>query len=302
MIIRAARPDRHFTQLRNDVLRDNRLSFRARGVLAAILSRPDDWRTTSEALAAESPSDGRDAIRSSLKELEVLGYLRYAKLRGADGRLATVVYVYDEPPVAASPGPENPSPVPPAQTQETAGRTGDGSTGAGEPGPFRTLEPTNTLNTKTSPPASRPEAPDPDVAVLVGVLRSEVETHQGRAPKTTGWEKPMGLLLRRGPTDWADPGPIAAEEVAAVIRWVFHEEPEGFWANQVRSPEALRRHWTKIDVKRRRGGRRSPGGDVVAQAQARIAGTGRVPGQTFGPSARCEPPQVPRQLTMGEPS
>jgi hypothetical protein len=80
----------------NSMLQDESLSFRARGVLASILSRPPGWRTNSEMLAQQG-REGRDAIRTALTELERAGYLRRTKERNADGTFASVSEVSDAP-------------------------------------------------------------------------------------------------------------------------------------------------------------------------------------------------------------
>lgn len=75
--------EREFTQLPNAWLRDNRLSFRARGLLSLLMShKPGEFKVTLKALAKDNP-EGVDALRVAVEELERIGYLkRYRKARG----------------------------------------------------------------------------------------------------------------------------------------------------------------------------------------------------------------------------
>lgn len=109
--MRVAKRDR-YTTLDNALLNDERLSFKARGLLAWLLSKPNDWTVNSEFIATVGP-DGRDAIRTGLKELEAAGYIRRTKTRAADGTFVTECVIYecsqDGFPAADNPAPDNPS-------------------------------------------------------------------------------------------------------------------------------------------------------------------------------------------------
>lgn len=94
MIVRGPRPSARFTVLSNDLLRDSRLSFRARGLLAFVLSMPDNYRVSSHTLARGAP-EGRHAILTALEELRSLGYATTITRRSDDGRITTVTVVYD---------------------------------------------------------------------------------------------------------------------------------------------------------------------------------------------------------------
>lgn len=149
MIRRAARPDAGFLMLRNDVARDERLSYRASGVLADILSRPDNWTTSADRLASARPAgEGRDAIRTALTELERAGYLIRRKVRGERGRYTWHQIVFDTPQADVSaghaedgkPAAGNGPMVPPAETREPAGQTRRGLPDAGMASPKEDLE------------------------------------------------------------------------------------------------------------------------------------------------------------------
>ena len=124
-IIRSPRPT-PFTALPNGSLRDGRLTFKARGLLAYLLSMPDGWQTNSERLAKVGP-DGRDAIRAALRELEDAGYIVRRRHRTDHGTFATETIVHDEPVERAventascpPPTPEKPTPENPSSKERT---------------------------------------------------------------------------------------------------------------------------------------------------------------------------------------
>lgn len=96
MIRRAPRPDNGFTIIHNATLRDCHLSWRARGLLAYILSLPDNWTVTSGHLEQQAP-EGREAVRAGLRELERHGYMTRHRFHRADGTWAYETVVYDVP-------------------------------------------------------------------------------------------------------------------------------------------------------------------------------------------------------------
>lgn len=96
MIVRGPLPERGYTVLQNELLRDSRLSWKARGLLAFLLSQPPGWVTRTEHLSRVAP-DGRDAVRTGLRELEAAGYLRRWRTRTAAGRWEWCSTVYDTP-------------------------------------------------------------------------------------------------------------------------------------------------------------------------------------------------------------
>lgn len=131
--IRGARTaEGRFVQLCNSALQDKRLSYRARGLMACVLSYPADWRVTSETLA-EQATEGRNAIRTALKELEDCGYLTRTKTHNGNGKWLWTWVITDDP-SPQKPSADSRSMVPPAETQETAGETVDRETTGGFPG------------------------------------------------------------------------------------------------------------------------------------------------------------------------
>lgn len=123
MIRRAPRPRSEYLVVANRVSQDTRLSFRARGILIDILSRPDGWELSAERIAEGSPTEGRDAIRTALQELIDLGYAERRKEQNAQGQWRTVTDVYGVPktdyPASGEPTSGEPSPIESTEPEST---------------------------------------------------------------------------------------------------------------------------------------------------------------------------------------
>lgn len=101
MRLRRVEKPRGWTSIPNETIEDASLSWRARGILAYLLSRPENWETDSERIAARG-KEGRDAVRTALTELETARYLFRVKVQGAGGHWATEYVLYDRPLEAGS--------------------------------------------------------------------------------------------------------------------------------------------------------------------------------------------------------
>ncbi|MEV6104138.1 hypothetical protein AB0M28_05390 [Streptomyces sp. NPDC051940] len=138
---------RSFTVLGNDVLRDNRLSFTARGLLAYLLSLPDGSREDVRTLADNHPHLGRRGVAKAMNELIAAGYYHRVTDRDPDtGYITTWTYVSDVPRPTGSP-----LPLP----------AGTGDAADGQPGTSPTGLKTRDEKPPTPPPAAtKPESPE----------------------------------------------------------------------------------------------------------------------------------------------
>ena len=77
------------------MLNDDNLSWQAKGLLAYLLAKPDDWKVIISDLEKRS-ANGRDSVQNILKELQKKGYVeRIQHKEASTGRFThveTVVY------------------------------------------------------------------------------------------------------------------------------------------------------------------------------------------------------------------
>lgn len=123
MSVVKVRIQKDFTVLYNGVLENPRLSFKAKGLWAYCMSRPDNWQFHVSHLATIS-KDGTDAVYSALKELEKEGLIEKTQKNegGSFGPVDYIIYPYPQEiqiilPLRDFPETENPQTENPALTR-----------------------------------------------------------------------------------------------------------------------------------------------------------------------------------------
>lgn len=193
-IIRSPK-DRHnpYAQISRAPLEDARLTWAARGLLAYLLAKPDDWRINLEDLVAASPG-GRDLAYRLIHELEAYGYIQRRTSRH-HGRFTAVGYtVHEQPPLPANPDtatppplPDSPHPAPPHPAQpDTA-----------PPFPAQPHPATPEPSTPTEPPPPLPASPVPANPTQL-ITNSTNNEKEG----TKDEEGIVGAAPTPPPTDW----------------------------------------------------------------------------------------------------
>ncbi|TEA54659.1 DnaD domain protein [Bacillus sp. BH2] len=119
--------NKNYSVVNNTGLRDERLSWKAKGILAYILTLPDDWVFYREELATHA-KDGLDSLRSGMKELKEYGYLQRLPIRNDNNKIVsweTVIHevpqvepLADFPPVEEPPVENPPVGNPPVENPE----------------------------------------------------------------------------------------------------------------------------------------------------------------------------------------
>jgi len=151
---------RGFVRIDNATLQDNRLSFLARGILANLLSRPNDWEITQAALELAG-KEGRDAISGAMRELQSLGYARKELVRKS-GKLQGWRWMIAESPNHGFPALGAASTERPiSDSRETDSRETDGRKTAPTKNRVTNDQVTNHQRQTTSPqpPVEEPKAP-----------------------------------------------------------------------------------------------------------------------------------------------
>ena len=86
----------NYVVLDKTALNDPRLSWKAKGIIAFMLSKPDDWTFYLKELMSNA-TDGEDSFRSGFNELKKHGYVKRVRNRDEKGKIRWETLVFEKP-------------------------------------------------------------------------------------------------------------------------------------------------------------------------------------------------------------
>jgi len=167
--IRRAPRDQHnpYFMMHQKTAQDEGLSFEARGLLAYLLSKPDDWKLNVSDLMRAGHC-GRDKVRKILRELEERHYLEREQVKGEGGHFShTEYWVYERPLT------ENPSTV----ESPSTGKPSTGKPSTENPHLQSIEEEQNTERTEAQPPKSSPKPSKKTMPSAGELLKAKIAEH-----------------------------------------------------------------------------------------------------------------------------
>lgn len=118
--------EKHYTVTNNQLIEDNKLSWKARGIFTYLWAQSDEWEFYETEVTKHAP-DGRDSLRTGLKELEKFGYLKRT-IKRDKGRFNKYDWILSDTPMLDFPNSENPNSENPTltSTKETSTNNNNG--------------------------------------------------------------------------------------------------------------------------------------------------------------------------------
>ena len=254
MILHVKKTER-FTVLANDLLRNQNLSWEARGLLSYILSFPDGWKLNVSHLVKSGgivePSTegekqkyraGKEKVYRILNELKASGYISGAPKRGTGGNFSGYDYVVYEEPVDKSDNVDNLGDIP-SETCENSPQPAFPDAAAPDAGDADAYKRLIYNKDYTSPSSDKPKVKKGkadgvvnDIHTLFAAFGSDYRK-DGREGKACAEMKEMYL---------ADPKEFA--QMALTLRGMRNTDK--FYAAKPFAPSTLNTFWNTIKVKR----------------------------------------------------
>lgn len=103
---KAKNKENPYLMMHKQSLQDRGLSWKAKGILAYLLSLPDNWKLYQSELVTHS-KDGKESLKNGMNELMDKGYLRRSWLRSEHGKYKAILYEVFEVPEPSESGGES---------------------------------------------------------------------------------------------------------------------------------------------------------------------------------------------------
>lgn len=195
-IVRGPRLERGYTIIDNRIIRDRRLSLKARGLMTFLLSQSDEWlrwlssrgsKRLVEVLAEQTGS-GRDATQSAIRELAECGHWETRRSQDSAGKWSTEVILHAVP-VGGWPDGDG-SATSTEYGKAVPGERQDPSTGYGKPVLGATSTDDQTVTDQTRPPSTGfpshgfpvPKAKDQDEQLKAAASGDLHQSEEGTRP------------------------------------------------------------------------------------------------------------------------
>lgn len=128
MAIIRNRTQQQYTNVSNNIFRNQELSLRDRGLLTTLLSLPDNWEFSVAGLTRILKKDGKHTISAGLANLEKQGYLIRRQTKSENGKFSVCEWeVLEEPevsvPLSDFQATDNPSSEKPTAENQTQSNT-----------------------------------------------------------------------------------------------------------------------------------------------------------------------------------
>ena len=236
MIFRINRQN-NFTLLSNEVINDSSIGWNDLGLLIYLLSKPEHWKVSVKHLATIRKS-GREALYSSLKRLQKIGYAKYT--RHASG--STDWSIYDTPQAFESDEPES-------YPQATSGKAGYGikassgkaSSGKASSGFSSRIVSTDLLESTEKKESTELGIKITDENILFSMFfykRIKILNKNCLEPNWSNWSDTIRIMREKDNR--------TCEQIEAVFIWANQDD---FWKSNILSPRSLREKFDVLETK-----------------------------------------------------
>ncbi len=227
--------DKNYSVISNTPLQDKNLSLKAKGLLALVLTLPENWDYSINGIV-KIVKESRDAVMTAFDELEKNGYLKREQNRAKGGKFSKITYIFYENPQNKLPQSDFPDTGKPISEKPISENPIQKNTNIKK---YLNKKINNNKNdgvTKVTPSFKNDNALDVAKKLRDNIL--EIRPN-ARVPKTelelNKWALETDKIFRIDKRD--------IDEVYKVLEYI---KTNDFWRKNILSPASLRKHFDRL--------------------------------------------------------